>query len=216
LATITGASSSLLEGSEQLAPATRADLLRSIHHEAERLDRLVNNLLDMTRLESGGVTVRKEWQPLEGVLGAVLKRMEGALRDRQVRIDLPADLPLVPIDAVLIEQVLINILDNAATYTPAGSSIDISAATTGSEVAVTIADRGPGFAPGDEERVFEKFYRGPAVGGSGVGLGLAICRAIVHVHGGTISAQRRPGGGAAFRFTLPIGETPPAVPPADG
>src|SRR5438093_2118221 len=128
LATITGASSSLLESGELLGEATRQELLQSIHREAERLDRLVNNLLDMTRLEAGGVTVHKEWPPREGLVGAALKRLESRLRDRPVRIDLPADLPLVPIDAVLVEQVFINVLDNAVKYTPEGSPIDISAA----------------------------------------------------------------------------------------
>jgi two-component system sensor histidine kinase KdpD len=216
LATITGASSTLLEGGDALEPATRADLLASIHQEAERLDRLVNNLLEMTRLESGGVTVRKEWQPLEGVVGAALKRMEARLGDRPVRIDLPADLPLVPIDAVLIDQVLINLLDNAVKYTPAGSPIDISAVATAGAVAVEIADHGAGLPRGGEERVFDKFYRGPAATGAGVGLGLAICRAIVHAHGGAITARQRSGGGSVFRFTLPLGDSPPAAPPADG
>ena len=121
LASITGAASSLLEAGDELGDATRKELLSSIHQEAERLDRLVNNLLEMTRLEAGGVTIRREWQPLEGVLGAALKRLEGRLRDREVHIDLPGDLPLVPLDALLVEQVLINILENAAKYTPAGS-----------------------------------------------------------------------------------------------
>jgi len=216
LATITGASSSLLESGERLGETTRQELLRSIHREAERLDPLVNNLLDMTRLEAGGVTVHKEWQPLEGLVGAALKRLESRLRDRPVRIDLPADLPLVPIDAVLVEQVFINVLDNAVKYTPEGSPIDISAAASGRAVTVEIADRGPGFAPGDEERVFEKFYRGGAAGAPGVGLGLAICRAVIDVHGGKMWAENRPGGGAVFRFTLPLGESPPDIPPADG
>jgi two-component system sensor histidine kinase KdpD len=151
LASITGAASSLLESGDQLGDATRKELLSSIHQEAERLDRLVNNLLEMTRLEAG-VVIRKEWQPLEGVLGAALKRLEERLRDREVHIDLPGDLPLVPFDAVLVEQVLINVLENAAKYTPAGSAIDISAATVGGAVRVDIADHGPGFATGEEER----------------------------------------------------------------
>ncbi len=192
------------------------ELLSSIHQEAERLDRLVNNLLEMTRLEAGGVVIRNEWQPLEGVLGAVLKRLDGRLRDREVQIDLPGDLPLVPFDAMLVEQVLINILENAAKYTPAGSAIDISAATVGGAVRVDIADRGPGFATGEEERVFDKFYRSPGATGRGVGLGLAISRAIIDTHGGKIWAEPRPGGGAVFHFTLPIGDAPPEAPPADG
>jgi two-component system sensor histidine kinase KdpD len=170
----------------------------------------------MTRLEAGGVSIRKEWQPLEGVVGAALKHLEARLRDRPVRLDLSADLPLVPIDAMLIEQVLFNILDNAAKYTPRGSPIDVSATAAAGAVTVEIADRGPGFAPGDEDRVFDKFYRAGTVGAPGVGLGLAICRAIIHAHGGRIWAEGRPGGGAVFRFTLPLGDSPPAVPPADG
>lgn len=216
LASITGAASSLLEAGDQLGEVTRTELLSSIHQEAERLDRLVNNLLEMTRLEAGGVVLRKEWQPLEGVLGAALKQVDGRLRDREVHIDLPGDLPLVQFDAMLVEQVLINILENAAKYTPAGSAIDISAATIGGAVRVDIADHGPGFEPGEEERVFDKFYRGPGAKGRGVGLGLAICRAIIDAHGGKIWAEPRPGGGAVFHFTLPIGDAPPEAPPSDG
>ena len=216
LASITGAASSLLEAGDELAEPTKKELLSSIHQEAERLDRLVNNLLEMTRLEGGGGVIHKEWQPLEGVLGAALKRLEGWLRDREVHIDLPADLPLVPLDALLVEQVLLNILENAAKYTPPGTAIDISATSVEGAVRIDIADRGPGFVAGEEERVFDKFYRGPGAAGRGVGLGLAISRAIVEVHGGKIWAEPRVGGGAVFRFTLPIGDVPPEAPPADG
>jgi two-component system sensor histidine kinase KdpD len=209
LATIIGASSTLVEGDEQLGAVARKELAASIHQEAERLDRLVNNLLEMTRLESGGVTIRKEWQSLEGVIGAALKRFEARLHDRPVHIDLPAELPLVPIDAMLIEQVLINVLDNAIKYTPAGTPIDISAVADGPVMTVTVADRGPGFASGDEERVFRKFYRGAKAIGPGVGLGLAICQAIVEAHGGRMWAEQRPGGGAVLRFMLPLGDAPP-------
>ena len=216
LASITGAASSLLEAGAELGDATRTELLSSIHQEAERLDRLVDNLLEMTRLEAGGVVIHREWQPLEGVLGAALKQLDGRLRDREVHIDLPGDLPLVPFDAMLIEQVLINLLENAVKYTPAGSAIDISAAGVGGAVRVDIADRGPGFATGEEERVFDKFYRSPGAKGRGVGLGLTISRAIIDTHGGTIWAEPRAGGGAVFHFTLPIGGVPPEAPPADG
>jgi two-component system sensor histidine kinase KdpD len=211
LAAITGASSSLLESSAELGGATKVELIRSIHREAERLDRLVNNLLDMTRLESGGVSIRREWQALDGIVGAALKRVERALSGREVHVDIPADLPLLPIDAVLIEQALINILDNAAKYTPPGSPIDIAATADARAVTVEIGDRGPGFAPGDEARIFEKFYRGSSTERAGAGLGLAICRAIIASHGGRIWAENRPGGGALFRFTLPLEERPPTL-----
>jgi two-component system sensor histidine kinase KdpD len=208
LATIIGASSGLLEGGDRLPAATRRDLIRSIHGEASHLDRLVNGLLEMTRLESGAVTIKTEPQALDGVVGAALHRLEGLLGGRPVEVMLPADLPLVPIDAMLMEQVFLNLLDNAARYSPPGSSIDVSASATGLKVVVEVSDRGPGFAPGDETRAFEKFYRGRSAGVRGVGLGLAICRAIVQAHGGTITAENRPGGGATLRLTLPRAEEP--------
>ena len=212
LATIMGAASSLLENGTHFHRGTWQDLLQSIVDEAERLNRLVSNLLDMTRLEAGTLAVKKEWHPLEEIVGTALARMEKRLSDRQVAIHLPADLPLVQMDGVLIEQVLINLLDNGVKYTPVRSGIDISASVSDAAVLVEVADRGPGFAPGEEERVFDKFYRGQTADSRGVGLGLAICRAIVEAHGGKIWAESRPGGGALFRFTLPAKDGPPEMP----
>ena len=215
LATIIGASSGLLEGGERLSPPTRRDLVRSIHGEASHLDRLVNELLEMTRLESGAVSIKAEPQALEGVVGAALQRLDTLLRDRAVRVSLPLDLPLVQIDALLIEQVFINLLDNAARYSSPGSPIEVGASVEGLKVVVEVSDRGAGFAPGDETRAFDKFYRGRSSGTRGVGLGLAICRAIVQAHGGAITAENRPGGGATIRFTLPREESPALPDPSD-
>jgi two-component system, OmpR family, sensor histidine kinase KdpD len=217
LATITGSASALVEQEAGLDAAARRELAQAIQEEADRLNRLVHNLLEMTRLESGGVRVRKDWHPLEEVVGSALARVEKRLGERRVDIDLPPDLPLVPLDPLLIEQVLINLLDNAIKYTPEGSPIDISAAVEDRVVGVTVADRGPGFAPGEEAQIFEKFYRGQNAGTrSGAGLGLAISRGIVEAHGGRITAEPRPGGGAVFRFTLPLAAEPPEVPTDDG
>ncbi len=212
LASIMGTISGLLEDEEQIDRRTRRELLQSVSDEVERLNRLVNNLLDMMRLESGAVVVKKEWYLLEEVVGTALAHMGKRLQGRSVITDLPADLPLVQLDAVLIEQVLVNLLDNAVKYTPPGSPIDLSASQEDGIVRIEVADRGPGIPPGDGQRVFEKFYRGHTGTIRGVGLGLAICRAIVEAHGGTIWAENRPGGGAAFRFTLPTKELPPEVP----
>lgn len=212
LATIMGSASSLLENGTHFQRGTWQDLLQSIVDEAERLNRLVGNLLDMTRLEAGTLAVKKDWLPLEEVVGTALARMEKRLGNRPVAIHVPADLPLVQIDGVLIEQVLINLLENGVKYTPVKSEIDISASVSDGAVRVEVADRGPGFAPGEEERLFDKFYRGQTGDSRGVGLGLAICRAIVEAHGGKIWAENRPGGGAAFRFTLPAKDVPPEMP----
>jgi two-component system sensor histidine kinase KdpD len=212
LATITGSASALVEQEAGLDAAARRELAQAIHEEADRLNRLVQNLLEMTRLESGGIRVGKDWEPLEEVIGSALARVEKRLGDRRVDIQLAPDLPLVPLDPLLIEQVLINILDNAIKYTPAGSPIEISASVKDHDVEVVIADRGPGLAPGEETLVFEKFYRGrPAGTRSGAGLGLAIARGIVEAHGGRIVAESRPGGGAVFRFFLPLTAEPPEV-----
>jgi two-component system sensor histidine kinase KdpD len=216
LAAIAGAASSLQEDYAALDASMHYDLCQTIAEEAHRLNRLVNNLLEMTRIESGAIQVHKEWQPLEEVVGAALTRLEAQLGDRPLTTHLPADLPLVPLDSVLIEQVLMNMLDNAVKYTPPGSPITLSAWATEGAVTVEVADQGPGLPPGDEQRIFEKFYRVPrAALSNGAGLGLTICRGIVAAHGGRMWAENRPGGGAAVRFTLPLTGTPPHIPLED-
>jgi two-component system sensor histidine kinase KdpD len=207
LASIMGASSTLADHQIQLDEATRQELLQSILGEAERLNRLVTNLLEMTRLEAGALKVHKEPQGLVEVIGPVLQRLSRQLTSREVRVDLPADLPLVPLDDLLIQQVLTNLVENAAKYTPADSPIEIAASIHNDAVVISVADRGPGLKQEDRERVFEKFFRSTTNGiRSGVGLGLAICRGIVELHGGRIWAENRPQGGAIFRFTLPVGD----------
>ncbi len=210
LAAITGAASSLLEQASALPEATRRDLLQTVLEESQRMNRLIGNLLDMIRVESGALQVQKEWQPLEEPVGVALIRLGDRLRDHPATVRLPPDLPLVPVDGVLIEQVFINLLENAVKYTPPGTPIDVSAEAIDGIVRVDVADRGPGIPPGEETRVFEKFYRAPsATAAGGVGLGLTICRGIIMAHGGRIWAENRPGGGALFRFTLPLDGPPP-------
>jgi two-component system sensor histidine kinase KdpD len=203
LAVVTGATSALLDEHGPTAPAVRRELLQTANEEALRLNRLVGNLLDMTRLEAGALEVRKEPQSIEEVVGVALGRMDHRLGGREVRTRIPLDLPLVPFDPVLVEQVLINVLENATKYTPPGSPLEISAGVRDGEVELEIADRGPGVDPKDTDRIFEKFYRAREREGGGVGLGLTICRGIVAAHGGRIWVENRPEGGAAFRFTLP-------------
>jgi two-component system, OmpR family, sensor histidine kinase KdpD len=213
LTAIAGATSTLLEGDSKLDAATRRELLESISEEAESLNHLVGNLLDMTRLDAGAVTVQKEWQSVEELVGAVLNRLSRKLAGRDVVTRLPADLPLIKVDALLIQQVLLNLLENAEKYSPSDAPIELSASAKGKTLTIEVADRGPGLPPGDEKRVFEKFYRSPAARSrSGVGLGLTICRGIVELHGGTISVRNRAGGGAVFSFTLPVEEQPSPVP----
>ena len=175
---------------------------------------LVNNLLDMARLEAGAVQLHKAWQPLEEVVGSALAASAPALNAHRIEVTLPGDLPLLQIDAVLMERVLVNLLENAAKYTPAGTTIHISAQPQSDAVALTITDEGPGLPKGREELLFEKFERGARESATpGVGLGLAICRAIVQAHGGSIrgdtihNAQGQPAG-ARFTLLLPRG-TPP-------
>ncbi|MDP9151009.1 MAG: ATP-binding protein, partial [Myxococcota bacterium] len=204
LAVVTGATSALLDQSAPVDEAVRRDLLKTAHEEALRLNRLVGNVLDMTRLEAGALKVHKDLQPIEEVIGSALNRLDDRLADRVVRTSIPADLPLVPLDSALIEQVLINLVENATKYTPPGSPLDVNVRALAGEVQIDVADKGPGVAPIDRERVFDKFYRAREREGGGVGLGLTICRGIVGAHGGHIWVDDRPGGGAVFRFTLPL------------
>ena len=201
--------SSALADSPLLPDAPCKELAGAIHEEAMRISNQVVNLLDMARLQSGGVTLNKQWQSLEEVVGGALRASTAVLGKHAVETKIPADLPLVAFDAVLMERVLCNLLDNAAKYTPPGSRIKVSAAIRGEQVEVSVADNGPGLPMGMEERIFEKFTRGDKESHKpGVGLGLAICRAIVQAHGGGIRASNLPEGGACFTFTLPLGKPP--------
>jgi two-component system sensor histidine kinase KdpD len=204
LASITGAASTLHSQAEKLPAEVRQELLESISDEAERLGRLVGNLLDMTRFESGAVVLRRDLYPLEEIVGPVLQRLEPQLAGRSVTTDLPADLEPVYGDDVLLGQVVLNLLENTLKYTPAGTPIELAAENRDGAVILEIRDRGPGLTPGEEQRIFEKFYRGVSAGARGAGLGLAICRAIVQAHHGEITALNRAGGGAIFRVRLPL------------
>ena len=194
-------------------PLAQAEIAQAIRAESMRTNTLVSNLLDMARLQEGHVQLKREWQPLEEVVGAALQSLAGPLAQHEVRVDLPADLPLLEFDSVLMERVLCNLLENAAKYTPPGSRIEIAAHSEGDHATITVTDNGPGLPPGKEESLFEKFTRGQDESPvAGVGLGLAIVRAIVEAHKGTVRAENRPEGGARFIITLPAGEPPIVLP----
>jgi two-component system sensor histidine kinase KdpD len=208
LAAITGAGTALRDDDGRLGQEPRAELLDTICTEAERMERLIGNLLDMMKLESGGLALKREWVPLEEIVGSALTRLESRLTGREVLMDLPDNLPLMSVDPVLFEQVFVNLFDNALKYMPMESPIEIRAKAWDHILEVEIADRGPGLPPGGEALVFEKFWRGAHPGTGGVGLGLPICRGIVQAHGGAITAETRREGGALFRITLPLIEAP--------
>jgi two-component system sensor histidine kinase KdpD len=210
LATITGAVSSLRDAAAPLDDATRSELIDDIATEADRLNRLVGNLLDMARVEAGALKVTAAPGDIAGVIGAALERRADALDGRLVTLDVPRDLPPVLMSEPLVAQVLVCLLDNALKYSPPDSPIDVAAAVAGPEVSVAVADRGVGFPAGDERRIFDKFYRVERPGRvGGTGLGLAIARGIVEALGGEIRAEQRAGGGSVFRFTLPVAAEEP-------
>lgn len=216
LCTITGSASALLDDAHPLPVEQQRALVSMIFEESEHMNRLVRNLLDMSRLQAGGLSVKKEWMPMEEVIGSALDRLERLLAHHPVRVAIPGDLPLVPIDAPLIEQVFYNLLENASKHTPPGTVINIAVRMETGRVVVEVSDNGPGLPLGSEERVFEKFVRGSLKRqDGGVGLGLSICRGLVEAHGGTIRALSRPQRGVTFRFTLPVEGTPPAPPPEE-
>jgi two-component system sensor histidine kinase KdpD len=212
LAAIAGASSSLLQ-SEPPADETRRELLETISEEASRLNRLLENILQISRLDSGSVTPNKQWHLLEEIIGSALHRTRGDLERHPVEVRIDPLTPLIFVDGLLLEQVFVNLLENAARYTPADTQIEITGRLDGRTLAISVADHGPGLTPGTEEKVFDRYYRGRigADSGRGSGLGLAICRAIVKLHGGNIEATRRVGGGAEFVIRLPLAENPPQV-----
>lgn len=210
LAAITGAGTTLLQNEKLLDAESRKELVQTIVEESEHLNRIIRNVLDMTRLESGAIKINREWQSLEEIVGAVTNRMTGQFQTHPLQISLPADLPLIPCDELLIEQVMRNLLENALKYSPEDTDITLSATVKDLEVLVTVADRGPGVPPEESERIFEKFVRGKQAGG-GAGLGLAICQGIVAAHGGRIWVDNLSEGGCAFTFTLPISQEPPSI-----
>jgi two-component system sensor histidine kinase KdpD len=215
LTVLVGLAESLALTKPPLSPA-QLESAEAIQDEARRMSTLVSNLLDMARIESGEVKFNLQWQPLEEVVGSALNAARAMLKQHVVEVHIPRDLPLVRFDALLIERVLVNLLENASKYTPPGSTVALSAEVSADQLSVSVSDDGPGLAVGREEAVFQKFTRGERESATpGVGLGLAICRAIVESHQGKIIATHRPGGGARFTFTLPLGNPPAAAEEAE-
>lgn len=212
LAAIAGASSSLLQ-SPVTDENTRHLLLESIYEEATRLNRLLENILQMSRLDSGTSPANRQWHVLEEIVGSALHRTRQELEHHSIMVRLADKLPLVFVDGLLLGQVFVNLLENAARYTPPGTSISITANQDGKWLVVSVADSGPGLVPGTENRIFERFYRASpsADAGRGSGLGLAICRAVAQKHGGTMTAGNLPNGGAEFILRLPLQDDPPRV-----
>ncbi len=207
LAAMAGAGSTLAEQGTSLDEATRRSLARSIEARAREMSELISNVLDLMRLESGEIVLRLDWQMLEDLLQAAVAALGPRLAAYPLETRLSPTLPPVYVDAALVVKVFTNLLDNVLKYTPEHTRVTVSAAADGPFVRVTVDDSGPGLPPGDPERLFEKFQRGTEEGAAiGVGLGLAICRAVVRAHGGEIEAHSRPGGGARFEFTLPATE----------
>jgi two-component system sensor histidine kinase KdpD len=208
LAVLLGLAESLAIVPPPLSPG-QSRIAREIAESARRLIALVNNLLDMARIQSGEVKLNLDWHPLEELVGSSLREVGTALGSRRIAVDIPPDLPLVQMDAVLIERVLVNLLENASKYTPADASIWIGARTHEGFLEVSVADDGPGIPKGREEAIFEKFTRGgKELATPGVGLGLAIARAIVEAHKGAIRAEKGLAKGARFVFMLPLGDPP--------
>ncbi len=210
LTVIKAAASSLLQEDIQWDEEERRSFAHSIEREADRLNRLVGNLLDMSRIEEGALKPEKEWYQLTALIQDVLDRLHPLLQGRALHMDLPADLPPIALDYLHMDQVLTNLIENAVRYTPPGSPIEVSAQLHGAEVLIRVADRGPGIPTEDLERVFDKFYRVLSgkhyiSTGGGSGLGLAVCKGLVEAHGGRIWAQQREGGGAIFCISLPVG-----------
>jgi len=205
LVSITGALSSLDEAGPALDEEVKHSLLETAREEAERLNRLVGNLLDITRLEAGAMQLHREACDVQELIGSSLQQIGSPLKNRQVNVEIPAKLPLVSLDFVLFSRVLVNIIDNALKYSPQDKPIDIHTRITNHHLELSVADRGEGIPPEDLERIFDKFYRVQRpdnVGGTG--LGLSICKGIIEAHGGSIRVVNRRGGGAIFTISMPL------------
>jgi two-component system, OmpR family, sensor histidine kinase KdpD len=211
LAVMAGASSTLADRGERMGADERQALARSVFSQCREMSERVSKVLQMTRLETGTPELRRDWAALPEIVASVLRNLQEPLAGHPVGVELAADLPLVRVDAALIEQVLANLVENAARHTPPGTLVRLRAQVVASELVVSVEDHGPGLDEDDLERVFAKFQHGTFASGTGMGLGLAISRAIVALHRGRAWAQRIHGGGIAFRFSLPL-EAAPAVP----
>jgi two-component system, OmpR family, sensor histidine kinase KdpD len=209
LTMVVGLADVLARGEAMLPPELRGTAA-DLREQAMRLSRMVENLLDMARLRAGRVHLLKAWQPVEEVVGSSVHAVEANFPGRAIGIDLAPELPLLEFDGVLIERVLVNLLDNAMKHAP-GSPVTISGRVQGGEVTISVEDRGPGLPVEDTDRLFDMFEQGDRESQAvGTGMGLAICKAIVHAHGGRIEAASREGGGARFTMSLPV-TTPPAA-----
>jgi two-component system sensor histidine kinase KdpD len=211
LASITGAASSLLDPKTSEDETSRNDLTHDIQSAADRLNRLVENLLDMSRLESGRLALNPEWCDMGDIIGVAVGRLKVCLTHHPVDIRLAPDLPLIRVNFGLIEQALVNLLDNACHYTPADTPIIIEATRRRNHLEVKVTDHGPGIPPEDLERIFDKFYRLPGSVTGGTGLGLSIARGLIEAHGGTLKAQNNTEGGLSFILNFPLTETPPSA-----
>ena len=208
LTSLVGLSESLTRSKPPLSPLQQ-ELAGALRDESIRMNNLVSNLLEMARIQSGHIRLNLQWQPFEEVVGSALRICRPHLGQRQVHVKLNPDLPIVRFDAVLMERVLCNLLENGSKYTPPDAAIDIAAAVEEAFLEVTVSDNGPGLPSGQEEAIFEKFTRGDNESAiPGIGLGLAICRAIIEAHGGRIRAMTTAGGGASLIFTIPLGSPP--------
>jgi two-component system, OmpR family, sensor histidine kinase KdpD len=219
LVSIMGAASSLITLDEALSGKDRRDLAHTVLDEAERLNRFVQNLLDMTRLGAGALKPRVDWADLHDIVGGAVQRADRLSRHHSVRVEIPSNMPLLSVDPVLIEQVIFNLVDNACKYAPQGTAVKVWATRTSSHIAIEVADHGPGIPPEDREKVFDMFYRinQTDTQTAGTGLGLAICRGIIEAHGGTICAEPgMNGAGTAIVIHLPLPAEPDVKMPADG
>jgi two-component system sensor histidine kinase KdpD len=206
LATMIAGSAALIGRTREIEPEAADEVLQSVVNEGERLSRLIHNLLSVTRLESANVELRRSPESLDDIVLSALQRFGDRAQKRPILAEVEPDLPLVSAEPVLLEQVLVNLLENAARYGGSESQIAVYARAASDAVLVQVTDDGPGIAEHEREKVFEKFYRGQHASKSdgGVGLGLTICRAIVRAHGGKIGVKERNGGGTLVEFTVPI------------
>jgi two-component system sensor histidine kinase KdpD len=212
LASILASAGSLLQQDVQWTEQEKRDFARAIEEEAQRLNRLVGNLLDLSRIEAGTMRPDKGWYDIGALVDGVAGRLKSVLADHQFVIDIPDDIPPVFLDYVEIDQVLSNLVENAAKYTPASTEIRISARRLNDDVEIEVADRGPGIREQDLPHLFDAFFRAARPDQPrGTGLGLAVARGLVEAHGGTIRAENRPDGGSRFVVTLPV--SPVGAPP---